>query len=123
MMGDTTGVSFKYYINRHMAFDLAAGLASGYDVFPGISTHADIMWTDEMVKVPEGALLFYFGGGAFWAQDTFSRVETGFRALTGAEYFFHNSKWGAFVELAPTLIVTHSPGINLHGAIGARYYF
>jgi hypothetical protein len=123
VMGDTTGVTFKSYLSRHWAFDVAAGLASGYDVWPGISTHADAMWTDEMVKVPEGALLFYFGGGVFWAQDTYTRVETGLRGLTGAEYFFHQSPWAVYVELAPTLVMTHSPGLHLHGALGARYYF
>jgi hypothetical protein len=123
VFGDTTGVTYKCYLNRHMAFDVAAGLASGYNVFPGISTNADLMWTDEMVKVPEGALLFYFGGGGFWAQDTYSNVETGLRALTGAEYFFHKSRWAAYVELAPTMVLTYSTGLSLHAAIGARYYF
>jgi hypothetical protein len=123
IMGDTTGVSFKCYVNRHIAFDMAAGLASGYAVFPGISTHGDLVWTDEMVKVPEGALLFYFGGGAFWAQDSFANAETGVRALTGAEYFFHKSRWAAFAELSPTVIMMHDAGFSLHGAVGARYYF
>ncbi len=123
IMGDTTGFTLKSYINKYMAFDVAAGLASGYSVFPGISTHADLVWTDEMVRVPEGALLFYFGGGAFWAQSSTSRVETGVRGLTGAEYFFHRSKFAVFVELAPTVTLTNSPGVNLHGALGGRYYF
>jgi hypothetical protein len=123
ILGDTLGFSLKSYITKYLAFDLAAGLASGYSVFPGISTHADLMWTDEMVKVREGALLFYFGGGAFWAQSSTSTIETGLRGLTGAEYFFHQSKYAVFAELAPTVVLTHAPGVSLHGAIGARYYF
>jgi hypothetical protein len=123
MIGDTTGFTFKSYIKKNLAFDVAVGLASGYGVFPGFSTQADVMWTKEMVKVEAGALLFYFGGGAFWAQNTTTNVETGIRGLTGAEYFFHKSKWAAFAELAPTFTATYRPGVYLHGAIGARYYF
>lgn len=123
ILGDTTGFSFKHYILKDLAFDFAAGVPLGYSV-NGFSTHATLMWTDEMVKVRKGALLFYFGGGACWAQGSaFSDAEVGLRTATGAEYFFSHSHFAVFAELAPTFIFTHDPGFSLHAGVGGRYYF
>jgi len=124
ILGDTTGISFKQYFERHMAFDLALGAPYGYNVYPGVSVHGDVMWTDEMAKMERGALLFHVGGGLALAQGGGSdNFEIGVRFTTGVEYFIPRSKFAIFGELVPTFILAHDPGARLHAAVGGRYYF
>jgi len=124
IIGDTTGISMKYYLHRHLALDAALGAPWGYAVGPGVALHGDVMYTAEMVKVRKGKLFFHLGGGvgmAFGsAPDDF---EMGLRFTTGAEYFFHQSPFSVFGELVPVLIFVSPGGMRLHAAFGGRYYF
>jgi hypothetical protein len=124
ILGDTTGVSFKYYMSKHTAFDLALGSPLGYYVYPGISVHGDLMWTDMVTPVEEGRWMYYLGGGLGMASGQDMRNgEVDLRILTGMEYFFHRSKFAIFGELTPCVVFNYSPALSLHAALGGRFYF
>jgi hypothetical protein len=124
ILGDTTGFSFKQFMDRHSAFDLAIGAPLGYNVYPGVSVHGDIMYEDEVTPLKRGALLFHLGGGLGLGVASYSStLELGLRLTAGMEYFFPRSKFAVFGELVPTFVLIHYPGARLNGALGIRFYF
>ncbi len=123
ILGDTVGVSFKYYFDKYGAFDLALGSAVGYRVYPGVSLHGDLMWTDLVTPVEAGRWLYHLGGGLGLASGRDLRSgEADLRFTAGMEYFFERSQFAVFGELVPCLVFSSLP-FSLHAAIGGRFYF
>lgn len=122
ILGDTTGISYKHFMDRHTAFDVALGAPYGYNIYPGVSLHGDLMWTDKIPEVQQGVLLFHIGGGLGLGLGG-SEVEAVLRVTTGLEYFFPRTKFAVFGDLVPAFVLTHTPGARLNAAIGVRYYF
>jgi hypothetical protein len=123
IFGSVTGVSFKQYMDKHTAYDLALGMPYGYEIYSGVAMHGDIMWTDE-IDVSKGALLFHLGGGAAMAVGSGAETfELGLRFTTGLEYFFHRSKFAVFAEIVPTLMFISDLEGRLQGGLGGRFYF
>jgi len=131
ILGEPTGVAWKYRLSEEHALDGAIGLSPG-DRF---RLHVDYLW--EKHSFQEEHLLLHYGAGvvigaggpgylAFERGETyvFAQRELGFamRGVAGLTYAFPHSPFDAFVEIAPLLILAPASGMGIDAAVGARIY-
>jgi hypothetical protein len=129
MLGNPSGLSYKIFMDNHVAIDAAVGADRGeFDV------HADLLWHNFDVArnlranskffeqiTDAGDLPVFFGAGPrlLFAEDT----ELGVRFPFGVSFLPHKSPWEFFLELAPVMRFTPDFGFNGDFGIGVRYYF
>lgn len=119
MIGEPTGVSFKYWKGNSQAFDL--GLAWSLQGNDAVSIHGDYLW-HSWLQADQGNLALYYGIGArAWFTDNDSAV--GLRIPIGLNYLFEDAPIGLFVEAAPIIDFIPSTDADGSGGIGARFYF
>jgi hypothetical protein len=120
IVGEPTGVSFKYWTSSTTAFD--AALAWSFIDDGAFHIHADyILHSFNLIRVPEGKLPFYYGIGG--RLKTSSDTRLGVRVPLGLAYLFQNAPVDIFLELVPILDLIPKTGFSLNAAIGARYFF
>ena len=124
MLGEPSGVSFKF-INQGRA-DIAweAGLGWSQAGDDGLQFHAQHQWhVYEMKNTDKGIMTFYLGlGGRVKAVDG---TRFGVRGSVGINYAAPRSpcRWEAFLELAPIVDVTPDTHTFLNAVAGARFFF
>jgi hypothetical protein len=131
ILGEPTGVAWKYKISRLTALDGAIGF-SPHDRF---RAHVDYLW--HSYPFHEQNLALHYGVGAaigFGQPDyvVFERgnryflrhADLGFGARTvlGLTYDIPRSPVDLFFELAPILIAAPETGVGVDIGIGARVY-
>lgn len=123
IVGEPTGLSAKYQIDRVNAIDLAvAWNLSGDNDF---TLHADYLWHNyELVKFGSGETALYFGlGGRMELRDNKSD-RFGVRIPIGLSYRFTEPEFlELFGEVAPILDLAPSTRFDMNVGIGARVYF
>jgi hypothetical protein len=121
MIGNPTGVSAKYWLGDGKAVDGGAALSLGKKT--NFSLHSDYLFQSD------GALIFqdthpldvYYGiGGRMEFSDD---IELGVRLPVGVAHRFENNEADIFGEIAPIVDFIGRTGLELHLAVGARYYF
>lgn len=121
MVGNPTGLSAKYWLGGTSAVDGGVGLSFGKKT--NFSIHSDYLFHSD------GALVFqdshpldvYYGiGGRMEFSDD---IELGVRLPLGLAHRFENNGADVFGEIAPIVDFIGRTGLELHLAIGARYYF
>ncbi|MGB9836316.1 MAG: BAPKO_0422 family outer member beta-barrel protein [Candidatus Saccharicenans sp.] len=120
ILGEPTGVIFKYWTSRTTAFDIAGSWS-----FVGENSfhlHADYLYHNfDLFKVDRGKLPVYYGIGARLSlQD---RTRFGVRLPLGLSYMFDKAPFDIFLEIGPVLDLVPATEFNILGFIGFRYYF
>ena len=120
ILGEPTGVSFKYWTHSSGAF---AGAAAWSFVDEGaFHIHIDyILHNFDLIKIPEGRLPFYYGIGGRIKASKDARI--GARVPLGLAYLFNNAPVDIFLEVVPLLDLAPKTAFRINAAIGARYYF
>jgi hypothetical protein len=120
IVGEPTGVSFKYWTGSTTAFD--AALAWSFIDEGAFHIHGDYIFHNmRLISVPEGTLPFYYGIGARLKTSHDSRL--GVRVPLGLAYLFQNAPVDIFLEIVPILDLTPKTDFSINAAIGARYFF
>lgn len=123
VFGEPTGVSFKYWSSRTMAFDAAA--AWSFVGGGSFQLHADVIFHNfELFKVEKGRLALYYGfGGRFKSEDENGDAVFSLRLPIGISYEFEKSPFELFFEVAPMLNLAPETKGDIGGGMGFRYYF
>jgi hypothetical protein len=122
ILGEPTGLSAKYLLNRENAIDLAvAWNLSGDNDF---TLHADYLWHNyDLFKIKTGVMPVYFGVGARMELRDNKDDRFGVRIPVGVSYQFAEPKFlELFGEIAPILDLAPSTKLDLNVGIGARFY-
>lgn len=120
IVGEPTGVSFKYWTGSTTAID--AALAWSFIDGGAFHIHGDYLFHNmRLISVPEGLLPFYYGIGA--RIKTANNTKLGVRVPLGLAYLFQSAPIDIFLEIVPILDLTPKTDFAINAALGARYYF
>lgn len=121
MIGEPTGISFKYWTSNRNAID--AGLAWSLGQYDAIHIHADYLWHNFSTfgEVEEGELPLYYGIGGRMAFAENDAV-IGVRVPVGISYIFEEAPLDLFLEVAPTINLAPSTDFDINGALGIRVH-
>jgi Protein of unknown function (DUF3996) len=120
IVGEPTGISFKYWMSSTTAID--AALAWSFIDEGAFHIHGDYIFHNmRLISVPEGMLPFYYGIGA--RIKTANDTKFGIRVPLGLAYLFNNAPIDIFLEVVPILDLTPKTDFAINAALGARYYF
>ena len=124
IVGEPTGVSVKYWIDRTTAFD-AAFAWSLADSSP-FQFHADYLIHGSSLNArsseAKGSLPWYYGIGGR-VKNIYNETHLGIRVPVGVTYLVSESPVDIFAEIVPVLDLKPTVNLNLNGAVGIRYYF
>lgn len=123
ILGEPTGASVKYWLNRTMAVDGAAGWST-HD-HSDFYLHSDLLWHNfDVFPVKEGRLPVYIGvGGLVRFRDDHYDDQVGVRLPVGVSYMFENAPVDVFAEVAPAIDVTPYVRGEVTGGVGVRFWF
>lgn len=120
IVGEPTGVSFKYWTGSTTAFD--AALAWSFIDEGAFHIHGDYLFHNmRLISIPEGKLPFYYGIGA--RIKTANKTRLGVRVPLGLAYLFQDAPVDIFLEIVPILDLTPETDFGINAALGARYFF
>lgn len=122
IVGEPTGLSAKYLLNRENAIDLAvAWNLSGDNDF---ILHADYLWhVYDLIQVKSGQMPLYFGVGGRMELRNNKDDRFGVRIPVGVSYQFAEPRFlELFGEIAPIIDLAPSTNMDLSVGIGARFY-
>jgi len=107
IIGKPAGISGKYFLSEKTAIDGVVGFGSGF------MAHFDYLWHNfESLKVNEGKLPYYYGGGFLISEKDFC-----VQGKIGLEYLFDTNPLGIFIEIAPAI----GTDFIFQGGVGVRY--
>jgi len=120
IVGEPTGVSFKYWTDSNSAFDGA--VAWSFIDGGALHLHADyILHSFNLIRVASGSLPFYYGiGGRIKFLDD---AGIGVRVPVGLAYLFGGTPIDIFFEVVPILDLAPKTDFKINAAIGGRYFF
>lgn len=121
MLGNPTGFNGKYWLNETTAVD--GGLAFSFGKHTDLSIHSDYLLHNKSAFFFKDvhALDLYYGIGG--RMEFGNQLEIGVRVPVGVAHRFTDQPVDIFGEVAPILDFIGTRGIELHLAVGARYYF
>ena len=122
IVGEPTGITIKYMLDDKSAIDAAIGWeTSGDNEF---HIHGDYLYhMNDLIKVQQGKLPLYFGGGLRFIDREKKDDKLGIRIPVGIEYLFGNVPLGAFFELVPILNLSPDTEFDFEAGIGIRFFF
>ena len=131
VIGEPTGLAWKYKINHLNAVDGAIG----FSPFDRFRTHIDYLWRSYPFDEQHLALHYGLGGAIAFGRSGFFIVERGdhvfessentgigARVVVGLTYDVPRSPVDLFVEVAPVFVLAPGAGMDLDAGIGARIY-
>lgn len=129
VVGEPTGIAWKYRIDQVNAVDGAIGL-SPYNAY---RVHVDYLWqshpfSEQNLGMHYGAGVAFGGGRTEYVNRggvLFREQEIGFgvRGVIGLNYLIRNSPVDLFFELAPIVVLTPNSASGIDLGFGARVYF
>ncbi len=120
ILGEPTGVSFKKWVGRREAFDVA--VAWSFEGEGAIHIHADYLFHNfRLFNIEKGDLVFYYGIGA--RVKKVDKTQVGVRIPLGLSYLFEKDPVEIFFELGPILNLTPKTLFRMTTGVGVRYYF
>jgi len=120
ILGEPTGVSFKNWVGRREAFDVA--VAWSFEGEGAIHIHADYLFHNfRLFHVEKGDLVLYYGIGG--RVKTVHKTQVGVRIPLGLSYLFEKDPVEIFFELGPIMNLTPKTLFRMTTGIGVRYYF
>lgn len=121
MIGNPTGLNGKYWLGGNRAVD--AGFAWSLGKHSDLSIHSDYLLHNEgafyLNDVHKLDLYYGIGGRMEFADD----IELGVRVPVGLANKLENGKADVFGEIAPIVDFFGKTGLEMHFAVGGRYYF
>ena len=125
MLGNPSGLSYKFWLNDTLAIDGAAGVDQGeFDVHTTLLFHIND-WSKDIKGFEDvnrnGSFPLYFGIGPRLLFE--HNEEFGIRMPIGLAYLPNNTVWEFFGEIAPVFRLTPDTGLDGDFAVGVRYYF
>lgn len=133
IIGEPTGISFKYWTGGETAVDLALGWSFSNDDM--LHIHADYLFHNfSLIKPDTGRLPLYFGiGGRFKYRDDPDRNHNNdndnerkilsIRIPVGIAYIFEKPVIDIFLEIVPMMDIIPDTDFDISAALGARYFF
>lgn len=127
LLGEPTGISFKYWLNKEYAID--GGLAWSFVGDDGFQIHSDYLFHDYRLNNSEQWPAYYGLGALLKFEKDEGRKHDGdtifgFRIPFGMSYLFEdNAPYEFFIELAPVLELAPDIDIGINASIGLRFYF
>lgn len=121
MVGNPTGLNAKYWLSEKNAVD--GGMAMSFGKKSNFSLHSDYLFHSEgaLVFQDQHPLDVYYGiGGRMEFSDD---IELGVRLPIGVAHRLENNSADVFGEIAPVVDFVGRTGLEIHLAVGARYYF
>jgi hypothetical protein len=117
ILGDPTGLSAKYWLDKKNAIDAAIG-------FDRFSVHADYLFHfwNIIPQTGGGELGAYLGPG-FVFKDKKEDNVVGIRFALGAAYELNQYPVEIFAEIVPVFELAPDTDLNFDGGIGVRYFF
>lgn len=117
ILGEPTGVSFKFWQSGSTAIDGAVAWSFGRN--ESVHVHADYLFHNNL-DVDQGELLFYYGPGvkAVFADDP----RVGVRFPLGLQYIIDSTRLSLFFEVAPTFDLVPSTSFGVDGGLGLRFF-
>lgn len=128
VLGDPTGLSFKYNFNSKNSIDGALSWSSSVDVH----LHANYIWHKaKLFYLDHYPMDLFYGIGARlrdrnddkFRNDDDADMQLGARAPVGLRFMFNDPRIEVFTELALIFNVIPETDADLDFGIGARYYF
>lgn len=127
IIGEPTGLSLKYWLDKEHAIDGAAAWSSSEN--DSFQLHADyLIHNYELLNADN--LPVYYGLGArlkFKDHDGRGRNRNdaifGIRIPLGVTYLFDDAPLDLFFELVPVLDIAPDVDLDINAAIGLRFYF
>jgi hypothetical protein len=120
MVGEPTGLSFKYWLSPSSALD--GGAAWSFYDQASMHLHADYLWHKfDLIPVKKGELPLYFGVGS--RLKIHEKSEFGIRFPVGIAYVFAEGLLDTFAEVVPIMDLFPATEFGMNGAIGIRFYF
>jgi hypothetical protein len=120
ILGEPTGVSFKSWVGRREALDVA--VAWSFDGEGAVHLHADYLFHNfRLFRAEKGQFVLYYGIGA--RVKTANKTQVGIRIPLGLSYLFESDPVEIFFELGPIMNVTPSTLFRMTTGVGVRYYF
>ncbi|MCK5133871.1 MAG: hypothetical protein KAR40_17180 [Candidatus Sabulitectum sp.] len=119
ILGNPTGISFKYFTSTTRAIDAAAAWSFSDE---WMMVHSNYLWHNfGDIEVSKGQLPWYYGLGGWIAFG--NDVVAGGRLPVGLEYLFANQNIGIFLEVAAGISIIPDTDFHVDAAIGARFFF
>lgn len=121
MLGNPTGLNGKFWLNDEHAIDGGLGVSLGKH--NDFTMHSDYLFHSFSAfylndTVP---LDLYYGVGA--RMEFADDIELGLRVPVGLAHVIKESNSDVFAEVAPILDFAGRTGVELHIAVGGRYYY
>ena len=134
IIGEPTGLSFKYWLDSKNSNAIDGALAWSIDNDKFFQIHANYLFHNYRIfKVKRGKLGFYFGGGIriklrnndnnFDDNNDKNDSKVGIRIPLGLNYMFSGVPIDVFLEIVPVMDIIPSTEFGFNGSIGARYFF
>ncbi|OPL18663.1 MAG: hypothetical protein AVO35_04850 [Candidatus Aegiribacteria sp. MLS_C] len=123
ILGEPSGISLKYWLGSHTAFDGAVSWSLRDDRGDDLYLHGDFLWhdfgiiEDESGDVP----LFYGIGGRVILDEDDTRL--GARFPVGFSWLLGGAPLDFFVEIAGVIDLVPDMDFDVNGGIGIRYVF
>ena len=121
MVGNPTGLNVKHWLSEKNAVD--GGVAMSFGKKSNFSLHSDYLFHSEgaLIFQDKHSLDLYYGiGGRMEFDDD---IELGVRLPVGVAHRLENNEADVFGEIAPVVDFVGRAGLEVHLAVGARYYF
>ncbi len=115
-VGQPTGITVKYYLNRDIAVDALA--AWGFDRSVFSTLHASYEYI-----IPDSPLGFFLGPGLHAGRRSINgspSARFGLSALAGLNYF--TQRFEIFLQARPNFELIPDSRVRIGGAAGMRYY-
>lgn len=121
MLGNPTGLNGKYWLENNRAVD--GGLAFSFGKHTDLSIHSDYLLHNDAAfylnDVHPLDLYYGIGGRMEFGDD----IELGVRVPVGLVHNLKDQPADLFGEIAPIIDILGRVGLEMHFAVGARYYF
>jgi hypothetical protein len=120
IVGEPTGVSGKYWLDRSNALDGAVAWSFLDD--GSFYLHANYIHHHfEVIDLSSGDMPLYYGGGL--KMKFASDFVFGIHVPLGLAYHFEEAPLDVFIEIRPGINFTPNVKFDMSGGIGVRYYF
>ncbi|MGK0290095.1 MAG: hypothetical protein ACI86H_001550 [bacterium] len=120
ILGDPTGITAKYWLNKKSALSTGLGWSSGKT--SKVHWYGDyLIHNYRLFRLKKGKLPVYYGIGLRMKSD--DEIKGGVRVPLGIAYQFENYPLDVLAEIAPILELFPSTKFTASGGIGLRYFF
>lgn len=123
ILGEPSGISFKYWTGSSTAFDGAVSWSLRDDHGDDLYLHGDFLWHDfGIIEDESGDVPLYYGiGGRIILNDDDTHL--GARFPIGFSWLLGGAPLDLFVEIAGVIDLIPDMDFDVNGGIGIRYVF